>query len=218
MSNTTDANEKLTRPLSTKSRQRNACELSIAHDPKVRERNIHSLSYHELTTHSQSVGAGARQSAGEMRCTTFLSSAMSVLSGVGAVEVDVGTAHESTVLELCLDVRPGDALPCRTHPPLNVPQRERPIRQHTLSPHVEQGIVERTEALGRCRWNADDLHQLLAPPVMELLLDLFLAVNGRSIKVEEEGVDIQRASGLSEKSADVLQQHLTRHSLVSLAW
>src|SRR5680860_1519687 len=114
--------------------------------PKSESEHIHSLSYHELTTHSQSVGAGARQSAGEMRCTTFLSSAMSVLSGVGAVEVDVGTAHESTVLEL------------------------------------------------------------------------FLAVNGRSIKVEEEGVDIQRASRLSEKSANVLQQHLTRHSLVSLAW
>ena len=126
---------------------------------------------------------------------------MPVLRWVGTVEVHVAASYEATMFVLCMDVRLCDAFPRCTHPSLDVVQREGAALQYTLSPYIEQGIVEWTEPLGRCSWDANDLRQILATIVMELLQHLSLSVNRCFVDQQNEWVHVERASSLSAGSS-----------------
>lgn len=143
---------------------------------------------------------------------------MPVLRWVGTVEVHVAAAYEATMFVLCMDVRLCNAFPRCTHPSLDVVQREGAAIQYTLSPYIEQGIVEWTEPLGRCSWDANDLRQILATVVMELLQHLSLSVNCRAVDQQNQRVHIQRSRRLGEQIVDVAEQHGARDAFVPLAW
>ena len=85
---------------------------------------------------------------GFFACTTVLSAAMSVSGRIRAVEVHILTAHEATVSVLCMQLGCCDAVPGVAHSCLDVPFRERTVSEDALPPKVEEGVVERREALG----------------------------------------------------------------------
>ena len=64
---------------------------------------------------------------------------------IWAVEVHILVAEEATMLVLCMDLLLRDAVPCITHPLLNVAFRERVACQDALPPEVEEGVVEGRE-------------------------------------------------------------------------
>lgn len=141
---------------------------------------------------------------------------MLVRDWIGTVKVHVLVPHKATVLVLCTDVRCCDAVPRVTHSATNVLFGEAAGIQHACAPHVEEGVVERTETFGRCRRNEQHLLHLLAAPIMELSQHVGRLMDARAIEHENERVHIECACRLRKEVTNVLQQHLLRHTSLSL--
>jgi hypothetical protein len=140
-------------------------------------------------------------------CTTVCSSAVLVFGGTRAIKVYIVTTTEATVVVLRFDVLESNCVPSIAHSLSDVVFGEFALGEHSLPPHIEEGIIERAQTFGCCRWHADDLRQLLTAPVVELLQDLRLSVNGSTIDDQTEGIPVQGASRLSKKILNVLMQH-----------
>ena len=82
---------------------------------------------------------------------------MLVSGGIRAIEVHILMTEQAAMLVLRMDLLCRDCVPCVAHALLDVRFRERSLGEHALPPEVEQGIVERREAFGCCRWHLDDL-------------------------------------------------------------
>ena len=136
--------------------------------------------------------------------------------GIRAVEVHILTAHEATVPELCMEIAGVDPLPGSAHAHPDVLFGEWPPCQHALPPDVEEGIIQRREAFRCCTRHLDDLSQLLAAPIVELLQHFLLRVNGSTIEHQNEGVAVECSGCLPQQLADVLMQHGSIDALASL--
>ena len=150
------------------------------------------------------------------RCTLLASVAMLVCGGIRAVEVRVLAAHKATVAVLCEKIPSGDRVPSVAHSLPNVLLRERALLENSLPPEVEEGVVERRHALGRCSWKLHHLYYVTAASVMKCLHDLLLVVNGSAIEVEKERIAIECAQLLCEEVVDELDEYRGRDACSSL--
>ena len=162
------------------------------------------------TAHEAGTVRGQRRRKGA--CTTVPSPAVSVSGGIRAVKVHVLVSEEATVAVLSEKICGSDAVPRVAHPRLDVAFRERAVFENALPPEVKEGVVERREAFGGCGWNAYDLYQLLAAPIVELIHYLGFAVDGGAIQHQQQRILVQGSGRLCEEVADVLQQHVLVHT------
>ena len=91
--------------------------------------------------------ASSRALGEEKKCTPFVSSAVMMQGGIWTIEVHILATHEAAVPILLTDLSGSEAVPRVAHPSAKGRFRQRRPVEHSTPPHIEQGIVERTQTL-----------------------------------------------------------------------
>lgn len=140
--------------------------------------------------------------------TVHDSSAMSVTDRIRAIKVGILTAHEPTMLVVCMEETRRQLVPCIGHHSLDDAMGDRTALAAQLLPIVEESVVQWRHALGSVGGHEKNVFDRLRAAIMErLTYGIDVLVNAGFIQHQRQRISIKPLHRLSQCVVDELVQH-----------